>query len=86
MGLWNDELVSHALSSTRRKQMTYISGLENVIEPKKLHLAYSFHYLTPKRYPNTYGSTVTIENLRVFITENKLQVQFLLSYYLVQCF
>ena len=37
MDLWNNELVSHSLSSKRGDRMTYISGLENLIEIKKLH-------------------------------------------------
>ena len=36
MDLWNNEIVSHALSSRRGDRMTYISGLEDLIELKKL--------------------------------------------------
>ena len=35
MDLWNDEIVSHALSAKRGDRMTYISGLEDVIEIRK---------------------------------------------------
>lgn len=36
MDLWNNEIVSHALSARRGDRMTYISGLEDLIELKKL--------------------------------------------------
>ena len=35
MDLWNNEIVSHSLSSRRGDRMTYISGLEDLIELKK---------------------------------------------------
>lgn len=35
MDLWNNEIVSHALSARRGDRMTYISGLKNLIELKK---------------------------------------------------
>lgn len=38
MDLWNNEIVSHSLSSKRGDRMTYISGLEDLIELKKMHL------------------------------------------------
>lgn len=40
MDLWNNEIVSHSLSSKRGDRMTYISGLENLIELKKQHPEY----------------------------------------------
>jgi len=40
MDLWNNEIVSHSLSSKRGDRMTYISGLEDLIEIKKRHLEY----------------------------------------------
>jgi transposase InsO family protein len=40
MDLWNNEIVSHALSSKRGDRMTYISGLEDLIELKKQHPEY----------------------------------------------
>ncbi len=58
--LWNNEIVSHALSSKRVDQMTYIGGLENLIELKKQHPAYSLSYLTPKQYRETYGGVATV--------------------------
>ena len=36
MDLWNNEIVSHALSARRGDRMTYISGLEDLIALKKL--------------------------------------------------
>ena len=35
MDLWNNEIVSHSLSSRRGDRMTYISGLESMLELKK---------------------------------------------------
>ena len=40
MDLWNNEIVSHALSSKRGDRMTYISGLEDLIALKKQHPEY----------------------------------------------
>ena len=40
MDLWNNEIVSHALSAKRGDRMTYISGLENLVELKKRHPEY----------------------------------------------
>lgn len=37
MDLWNNEIISHSLSSKRGDRMTYISGLQGVIELKKNH-------------------------------------------------
>ena len=36
MDLWNNEIVSHALSARRGDRMTYISGLHDLLELKKL--------------------------------------------------
>lgn len=36
MDLWNNEIVSHALSARRGDRMTYISGLADLLELKKL--------------------------------------------------
>ena len=35
MDLWNDELIAHSLSSRRGDRMTYLNGLQDVIEFKK---------------------------------------------------
>lgn len=40
MDLWNNEIVSHSLSSQRGDRRTYISGLEDLIELKKQHPEY----------------------------------------------
>lgn len=40
MDLWNNEIVSHSLSSKRGDRMTYISGLKDLLELKKLHPKY----------------------------------------------
>ena len=36
MDLWNNEIIAHSLSSKRGDRMTYISGLEDLLEFKKL--------------------------------------------------
>ncbi len=40
MDLWNNEIVSHSLSAKRGDRMTYISGLNDLIELKKQHPEY----------------------------------------------
>ena len=40
MDLWNNEIISHSLSAKRGDRMTYISGLENLIEIKKQYPEY----------------------------------------------
>lgn len=40
MDLWNNEIVSHCLSSKRGDRMTYISGLEDLIALKQQHPEY----------------------------------------------
>lgn len=40
MDLWNNELVAHALSAKRGDRMTYISGLNDLIELKKQYPEY----------------------------------------------
>lgn len=40
MDLWNNEIVSHSLSAKRGDRMTYISGLVDLLELKKLHPEY----------------------------------------------
>ncbi len=40
MDLWNNEIVSYALSSKRGDRMTYICGLKDLIELKKQHPEY----------------------------------------------
>lgn len=40
MDLWNNEIVSHALSSRRGDRMTYINGLEDLLEIKKQYPEY----------------------------------------------
>ena len=40
MDLWNNEIVAHALSSKRGDRMTYLSGLNDLIELKKQYPEY----------------------------------------------
>ena len=40
MDLWNNEILSHSLSSKRGDRMTYISGLKDLLELKKQHPEY----------------------------------------------
>ena len=41
MDLWNDEILSHSISSKRRDRMTYISGLKDLIELNKQQPEYN---------------------------------------------
>lgn len=41
MDLWNNEIVSHSLSSRRGDRMTYISGLNDLISLKQQHPEYN---------------------------------------------
>ena len=41
MDLWNNEIIAHALSAKRGDRMTYISGLNDLIELKKQHPDFS---------------------------------------------
>ena len=41
MDLWNNEIIAHGLSGKRGDRMTYISGLNDVIELKKQHLEFT---------------------------------------------
>ena len=55
MDLWNNEIVSHALSAKRGDRMTYISGLKDLLELKKAHPEYKMSFIairdlfTPRR-------------------------------------
>lgn len=40
MDLWNNEIVSHALSGKRGDRMTYINGLKDLLELKRTHPEY----------------------------------------------
>ena len=40
MDLWNNEIIAYSLSAKRGDRMTYISGLEDLIELKKQHPEY----------------------------------------------
>ena len=40
MDLWNNEILSHSLSSKRGDRMTYINGLQDLLELKKHHPEY----------------------------------------------
>ena len=40
LDLWNNEIVAHSLSAKRGDRMTYISGLNDLIELKKEHPEY----------------------------------------------
>ena len=41
MDIWNNEIISHALSSKRGDRMTYISGLHDVLELKERYPGFS---------------------------------------------
>lgn len=43
MDLWNNEIVAHALSCKRGDRMTYLSGLDDLIELKKQYPQYEMN-------------------------------------------
>ena len=45
MDLWNDELIAHSLSSKRGDHMTYLNGLQDVIEFKKQYPKRSLFFI-----------------------------------------
>lgn len=64
MDLWNNEIVSHALSAKRGDRMTYISGLENLLEWKKQHPEY--HMILHSDQGSVYASKAYNELLPVY--------------------
>lgn len=64
MDLWNNEIISHSLSSKRGDRMTYISGLEDLIEVKKQHP--EFHMILHSDRGSVYASKAFNELLPMY--------------------
>jgi len=68
MDLWNNEIVSHALSARRGDRMTYISGLEDLLELKKEHPEY--HMILHSDQGSVYASKAFNELLPMYVTRS----------------
>ena len=68
MDLWNNEIVSHALSSKRGDRMTYISGLEDLLELKKDHPEYKM--ILHSDQGAVYASKAYNELLPMYVTRS----------------
>ena len=68
MDLWNNEIVSYALSSKRGDRMTYISGLEDLLELKKEHP--EFQMILHSDQGSVYASKAFNELLPMYVTRS----------------
>ena len=68
MDLWNNEIVSHALSARRGDRMTYISGLEDLLELKKEHPEYQM--ILHSDQGSVYASKAFNELLPMYVTRS----------------
>lgn len=68
MDLWNNEIVSHALSTKRGDRMTYISGLEDLLELKKEHPEYQM--IIHSDQGSVYASKAFNELLPMYVTHS----------------
>lgn len=68
MDLWNNEIVSHALSSKRGDRMTYISGLEDLLEIKKQHSEYQM--ILHSDQGSVYASKAFNDLLPMYVTRS----------------
>lgn len=68
MDLWNNEIVSHALSARRGDRMTYISGLEDLLELKKKHPEYRM--ILHSDQGSVYASKAFNELLPMYVTRS----------------
>ena len=68
MDLWNNEIVSHALSARRGDRMTYISGLEDLLELKKKHPEYQM--ILHSDQGSVYASKAFNELLPMYVTRS----------------
>ena len=68
MDLWNNEIVSHALSAKRGDRMTYISGLEDLLELKKEHPEYQM--ILHSDQGSVYASKAFNELLPMYVTHS----------------
>ena len=60
MDIWNNEIISHALSSKRGDRMTYISGLHDVLELKEKYPGFSL-YMHRKHSTNCFLHTTSYD-------------------------
>ncbi|XME04363.1 IS3 family transposase [Lachnospiraceae bacterium C1.1] len=68
MDLWNNEIVSYALSAKRGDRMTYISGLENLLELKKEHS--EFQMILHSDQGSVYASKAFNDLLPMYVTRS----------------
>ncbi|MCI6675328.1 MAG: integrase core domain-containing protein [Clostridiales bacterium] len=68
MDLWNNEIVSHSLSSKRGDRMTYISGLEDLLELKKQHSEYQM--ILHSDQGSVYASKAYNDLLPMYVTRS----------------
>ena len=68
MDLWNNEIVSYSLSSKRGDRMTYINGLENLLELKKEHSEYQM--ILHSDQGSVYASKAYNELLPMYVTRS----------------
>ena len=68
MDLWNNEIVSHALSARRGDRITYISGLEDLLELKKEHPEYQM--ILHSDQGSVYASKAFNELLPMYVTRS----------------
>lgn len=68
MDLWNNEILSHSLSSKRGDRMTYISGLKDLLKLKKKHPEYRM--VLHSDQGSVYTSKAYDELLPMYITRS----------------
>ena len=68
MDLWNNEIVSHSLSSKRGDRMTYISGLKKLLELKKQHPEYQM--ILHSDQGSVYASKAYNDLLPMYVTRS----------------
>lgn len=78
MDLWNNEIVSHSLSSKRGDRMTYISGLRDLLELKKQHPEYRM--ILHSDQGAVYASKAFNEQRPAYSLNYLTPVQFRMSY------
>lgn len=66
MDLWNNEIVSYALSAKRGDRMTYISGLKDLLELKKAHP--EFKMILHSDQGSVYASKAFNDLLPMYVT------------------
>ena len=68
MDLWNNEIVSHALSPRRGDRMTYINGLEDLLEIKKQYPEYQM--ILHSDQGSVYASKAFNDLLPMYVTRS----------------